>query len=342
MTLYAGIDLHSNNNVIVVVNEKDEVVKRGRLTNTMRSVLAFLEPYRAELVGVVVESTYNWYWLVDGLQDQGYRVHLANTAAIPQYEGLKYGDDDSDARWLARLLRLGLLPEGHIYPRAERPVRDLVRKRSHLVRTQTSYILSVENLIVRNTGRCPPAAEVRALTAEGVDRLGLERDLGLAIKANVAVLSCLREQIDRVEQTLLSRVRLRQPFKRFLTVDGIGKVLGLTIMLETGDIRRFAGVGNYVSYCRCVNSRWLSNGKRKGQGNTKNGNKYLAWAFVEATHHAIQWNDQIRHFYQRKRAKTMRVVAIKAVAHKLARACYHILHDEEGGFGVRALLVDSA
>jgi len=290
MTLYAGIDLHSNNNVIVVVNEKDEVVKRRRLENTMRTVLAFLEPYRAELAGVVVESTYNWYWLVDGLQDHGYRVHLANTAAIPQYEGLKYGDDDSDARWRATLLRLGLLPEGHIYPRAE----------------------------------------VRKLTGEGVDQLGLEPDLGLAIKANVAVLSCLREQIDLVEQTLLSRVRLRKPFKRLLTVDGIGKVLGLTIMLETGDIRRFAGVGNYVSYCRCVNSRWLSNGKRKGQGNTKNGNKYLAWAFVEATHYAIQWNDQIRRFYQRKCAKTMRVVAIKAVAHKLARACYHILGTKPG------------
>jgi transposase len=49
----------------------------------------------------VVESTYSWYWLVDGLMEKGHRVHLANTAAIQQYEGLKYTDDDSDARWLA-------------------------------------------------------------------------------------------------------------------------------------------------------------------------------------------------------------------------------------------------
>jgi transposase len=328
MRLYAGIDLHSNNNVIVIQNEKDEVVKRRRLENTMWTVLEFLEPYRDELAGVVVESTYNWYWLVDGLQDHGYRVHLANTAAIQQYEGLKYGDDNSDARWLATLLRLGLLPEGHIYPRAERPVRDLVRKRSHLVRTRTSYILSVENLITRNTGRCPKGEAVKKLTPEAVDQLGLEPDLGLAIKANVAVVACLQEQIERVERAVLARARLRKAFKRLLTVDGIGKVLALTIMLETGDIQRFAGVGNYVSYCRCVDSRRLSNGKRKGQGNTKNGNKYLAWAFIEAANHAIQWNEQIRRFYQRKCAKTMRVVALKAVAHKLARACYHILHDD--------------
>src|SRR5918999_568838 len=92
-----------------------------------------LSPYRSSIEGVVVESTYNWYWLVDGLMEQGYRVHLANTAAIQQYEGLKYTDDHSDARWLAHMLRLGVLPQGYIYPKEERAVRDLLRKRSQLL-----------------------------------------------------------------------------------------------------------------------------------------------------------------------------------------------------------------
>jgi len=90
MTLYAGIDLHSNNNVVVVQDEEDNVVGRRRLANDLRTVSAWLEPYRNDLAGVVVESTYNWYWLVDGLIEQGYTVHLANTAAIQQYDGLKY------------------------------------------------------------------------------------------------------------------------------------------------------------------------------------------------------------------------------------------------------------
>ncbi len=327
MTLYVGIDLHSNNNVIVIQDEKDEVVKRGRLVNELRTVLDFLAPYRHRISGVVVESTYNWYWLVDGLQDHGYRVHLANTAAIPQYEGLKYADDDSDARWLATLLRLGVLPEGHIYPRAERAVRDLARKRSQLVRTRTAHILSIENLIARNTGRRAKAEEVRNLTAEGVDKLGWEDDLALAIKTNVAVLSCLRTQIQRLERRIVSKVRLRKTFRKLLTVDGIGQVLGVTIMLETGDIARFRGVGHYVSYCRCVKSVRLTNRKSKGKGNTRNGNKYLAWAFIEAANYAIRWNERIKRFYQRKCARTMRVVALKAVAHKLARACYHVMSD---------------
>ena len=327
MKLYVGIDLHSTNNVTVVQDEADRVMTQRRLANNLQTVVAWLEPYRDDIVGVVVESTYNWYWLVDGLQAEGYDVRLANTSAIPQYEGLKYSDDHSDARWLARLLRLGLLPEGHIYPKERRPVRDLVRKRSQLVRHRTSHILSIENLVIRNTGERISANRVRRLTDQEVEALLPEPDLALAVKSNVAVMQCLEEQIALLEKTAQSRIRLRPEFKGLLTVDGIGTVLALTIMLETGDIKRFAKVGNYVSYCRCVKSVRLSNHKKKGKGNAKNGNKYLGWAFIEAAIHAIQYNDRVKRYYDRKSAKTKRVVALKAIAHKLARVCYHIMND---------------
>ena len=133
--LYGGIDLHANNSVIVLLDGADQVLVQKRVCNDLEVILALLAPYRERLEpGLVVESTYNWYWLVDGLMEAGYRVHLANTAAIQQYEGLKHTDDHRDARWLAHLLRLGLLPTGYIYPKAERAVRDLFRKRSQLVR----------------------------------------------------------------------------------------------------------------------------------------------------------------------------------------------------------------
>lgn len=327
MTLYAGIDLHSNNSVVVIQDSEDRVVKRERLVNRLETILAMLEPYHDALAGVVVESTYNWYWLVDGLQDHGYRVHLAHTPAIQQYTGLKYADDESDARWLATMLRLGVLPEGHIYPKKERAVRDLVRKRSQLVQHHTAHLLSVENLVLRNTGQRITANDTRALTAELVDALLSDANLALAVKANVAVLSCLQEQIAILERSVLSQARLRDAFRRLLTVSGIGKILALTIMLETGDIKRFQRVGDYASYCRCVRSVRLSNQKKKGKGNAKSGNKYLSWAFLEAAVFAIRYHSQIKRFYDRKAAKTSRVVALKAVAHKLARACYHILND---------------
>jgi transposase len=328
MTLYAGIDLHSNNNVVVVQDEDDNVVGRRRLANDLKTVSAWLEPYLENLAGVVVESTYNWYWLVDGLMEQGYAVHLANTVAIQQYDGLKYRDDASDARWLAKLLRLGQLPEGYIYPRTERAIRDLLRKRSQLVRLATMNLLSIQNLFARNRGEGISANRVKQLTPETVDATFEDANVALAVKSNVKVLDCLLEQISVLEAAVHDQVRLRQGYKKLLTVPGIGKILAQTIMLETGDISRFREVGHYVSYGRLVGSSHLTNGKRKGSGNTKNGNAFLCWAFIEAANFAIRYSETIRRYYQRKQARTKRIVALKAVAHKLARACYHMIRED--------------
>ena len=327
MKLYGAIDLHSTNSVTVLINEQDQVVYQKRLPNDLSLIAQELSSYRRSLQGIVVESTYNWYWLVDGLMERGYKMHLANTAAIQQYEGLKYTDDHSDARWLAHLLRLELLPEGYIYPRADRPVRDLLRKRSQLVRQRTTNLLSIQNLVTRNTGSSLSAKRVKGLDVQQVDELLPNEDLALAVKANLSVMSSADEQVEILEQTVTQRVKLRPQFRFLKTVPGIGEILALTIMLETGDIQRFSSVGNFASYCRCVGSQKISNGKKKGKGNTKNGNKYLAWAFVEAAHFAIQFNSKVKSFYQRKKAKTKVVVAIKAVAHKLCRACYYIMRD---------------
>ncbi|MEE8291097.1 MAG: IS110 family transposase [Candidatus Tectomicrobia bacterium] len=328
MKLYGGIDLHANNNVVVLLDERDQVVYQKRLPNDLTQILRQLAPYQSSLCGVVVESTYNWYWLVDGLMDAGYGVHLANTAAIQQYEGLKYTDDRSDARWLAHLLRLGVLPEGYIYPKQERAVRDLLRKRSQLVRYKTANLLSIQNLITRNTGTPISGNRIKQLTAAAIETLLPDRDLALAVQSNLAVMRCLEEQIENLEQVVRARVKLRPEFTNLHTVSGIGPILALTIMLETGEIRRFAQVGHFASYCRCVSSTKLSNRKKKGEANRRNGNKYLAWAFVEAANFAVRYHPKIQRFYQRKKAKTHGVVALKAVAHKLARACYYILRDQ--------------
>jgi transposase len=328
MKLYGAIDLHSTNNVTVVINEQDQVVYQKRLPNDLSLIAQQLSSYRESLKGIVVESTYNWYWLVDGLMEKGYRVHLANTAAIQQYSGLKYTDDHSDARWLAHLLRLGVLPEGYIYPKQERAVRDLLRKRGQLVHQRTANLLSIQSLISRTTGNSISAQYIKALNIQRVDGVLPNPDLVLALKANLAVMNSADAQIEILEKAVQDRVKLRPHFRFLKTVPGIGPILALTIMLETGEIERFASVGNYASYCRCVGSKKISNGKRKGSGNTKNGNKYLAWAFVEAANFAIRFNSRIKSFYQKKKSKSHAIVAIKAVAHKLCRACYYIIKDQ--------------
>jgi transposase len=329
MPLYGGIDLHANNSVVVLLNAQDQVIYQKRLPNDLPTILAALAPHPGEIEGLVVESTYNWYWLVDGLMEAGYRVHLATPAAIQQYSGLKYSDDHSDARWLAHLLRLGVLPKGYIYPKAERAVRDLLRKRAHLVRQHTANVLSVQNIMVRNTGVRLSVKRIRALTKQELEALLPEVDQVLAVTSSLAVLDCLSQQIKTLEQTVHKRLKHTPSYEQLLTVDGIGTILAQTIMLESGDMGRFPTVGNYASYCRCVNSTKISNGKRKGQGNVKNGNPYLGWAYMEAAQFALRFNARAQRFYQRKLAKSNNntILARKTVPHKLARACYYLMRD---------------
>lgn len=328
MKLYCGIDLHSNNSVLTILDEKDQIIYQRRLKNDLKRILAVMDLYGGAIEGIAIESTFNWYWLVDGLMEAGYQVHLVNTAAVKQYEGLKYGDDHSDARWLAHLLRLGILPEGYIYPKEDRAVRDLLRKRGQLVQLRTTNILSVQSLMARNIGSSMSGNQIKKLQAEEVSALLPNEDLALAANSNIHVMGTLDEQIRIVEKAVKEKAKLKPEFDKLQSVPGIGTVLALTIMLETGDISRFAQVGKYASYCRCVGSTRLSNGKQKGKGNHKNGNRYLSWAFVEAANFAIRYNDNIKRYYQRKQAKTNKVVALKTVAHKLARACYYIMRDQ--------------
>jgi len=228
---------------------------------------------------------------------------------------------------LAHLLRLEILPTGTILPPDQRAVRDLARKRLQLVRSRTTHILSVENITARQYGARISSNQVKQLTAETVDQMVVPYEVALAIKANVAVITTLSAQIDLLEKRLRESVGGRPDYGLLNSVPGIGEVLATTILLETGPISRFACVGNFASYARCVDSRHTSNGKKKGEGNTKNGNKYLAWAFIEAANFAMRYCAEAKRFYERKKARTNTMVAMKALAHKLARACFHILKE---------------
>lgn len=329
MQTYAAIDLHSNNGVLTVIDETDKVLRQKKLPNRLEGFLKELEPFRATLQGVAVESTFNWYWLVDGLIEKNFPAMLVNTSAIQQYEGLKNTDDQYDAWWLAHMMRLGILPTGHIYPREERAVRDLLRKRAMLVRQRTANILSVQNLEQRNRGVKISSNEAKKLTHERIHELYSNQDLALALSATVKVIDALTEQIKHLERTVLLKARLREEFKPLLTVWGIGDVLALTIMYEAGKMERFAHPGNFASYCRCVNARRSSNGKKKADNNAKNGNQYLAWAFVEAAHFAVRFYPAAKAYHDRKAKQTNQMVAIKAIAHKLARAVFHVLRENQ-------------
>src|SRR5580765_4249573 len=170
--LYAAVDLHGDNGFYCVINGKDHRVLQQRLPNDLKTVLAALEPYRQRLAkGIAVESTFNWYWLADGLQEAGYQVQLVNTTAVQTYSGLKNSNDKTDAFWLAHLQRLGILPTGYLYPREQRGVRDLLRRRMLLVQQRTAHLLSFKSLVERETGQSISSNKVKTLKPEGVEAL---------------------------------------------------------------------------------------------------------------------------------------------------------------------------
>ncbi len=328
MKVYCGIDLHSNNNYLVILDDDRQLVLSRKLPNCLETILDCLAPYREQLVGIAVESTFNWYWLVDGLMEQGYRVQLVNRSAVRQYEGLKYRDDRHDARWLAHLLQLGILPCGYIYPKEERPLRDLLRRRAFLVRQRTANLLSLKNLFSRQTGQQVSSNELKRLTAEEIEQRFADPCLALSFTSTLQVISDLKVQITTIEKAALKQARLRPDFQRLLEVPGIGQILALTIMCEAGSPARFSDVGHFCSYCRCVPSKHLSNGKVKGSGNVKNGNPYLSWAFTEAAHFLIRFEPRAKRYYERKSAKTNPILALRAVANKTARAVFYVLRDQ--------------
>ena len=324
---YSGIDLHSNNCFVVISDDADRVLVSRRVKNELSQILGLLAAHQADISGVVVESTYNWYWLVDGLQDAGYTVHLANTHAIKRYDGLKHSGDEADARYLAHLLRLGLLPTGTILPRADRALRDLARKRMQLVRSRTQHILALQNISARQFGAPFASNQIKCMTSEHIEALDLCADIRMALNANLAIIKSLSGQITLLEARLAEALKVEGSYARLKSIPGVGVTLATVIALETGPISRFAAAGHYASYARCVGTEYVSNGKKKGEGNRKNGNKYLSWAFVEAAHFALRYNESAKRYYERKRSKTNVAVATKALAHKLARAVFHMLKD---------------
>ncbi len=327
MALYCGIDLHSRDSWLAILDDGLEVIGETKVGNDLETILRVLEPHQEALAGVAVESTFNWYWLVDGLMDAGHRVHLTNTWAVKQYEGLKYTDDRHDARWLAHLLALGILPEGYIYPKEERSARDLMRRRAFLVRKRTSFILAMRGAFECRTGMRVNSNDLKKWKAEDVKVYVKDPVEAFGITCLLEPMHALSAQIKKIEKAALSRGRLRPEFAPLETVWGVGKILALTIMYEVGDVARFRKVGNFASYCRLVNTARLSAGKRKGSGNRKNGNPYLSWAYSEAAHHAVRHHPEAQKYFQRKRAKTNGIIAIRALAHKLARASYHVMRD---------------
>jgi transposase len=325
-----GLDLHSNNVVAVMINKSERWVLKRKFTLNLPDILSALEPYKETILEIGVEATYNWYSVVDGFQEAGYKIRLAHPAKIEGNRSKKRTDDYDDAFHLAHLLRVNNFPDAYIYPKEDRPLRDLLRKRAFLVRSRTQYMVSFINLVNRNLGIAIGGNKVKKLSEEDVEELLEQEYLILSGQANISVMHHVEKEIHKLERVILRAGRLKAEFRKLLTIPGIGTIIALTIAYEAGDFSRFKKVGNYVSYCRCVDSKSLTNGKKKGENNRKSGNKYLCWAYVEAANFTKRYCPYAYVYYRHKLKESgLTVLALKALASKIARASYHVLTTDE-------------
>ncbi len=323
--LIAGLDLHSNNVMIALMNQDGQRLTHRKLECDLQQITEFLKPLKPQLQSLAVESTFNWYWLVDGLRRQGYPIDLANPAKIEQYSGLKHADDKDDAFHLAELQRLKILPKAHVYDPQLRPVRDLLRRRAGLVQQRTALLLSFKSLHARTIGQPLNLSDAKKLEPKEAAKLYEHPANQLIAQVQAEHMRALEKSVQRIETAVLNCARELPMYEKLQTLPGIGRILGMTITMEVGDIKRFKTDGDFASYCRTVDAQRLSNGKPKGDNNQKCGNQYLAWAFIEAANFARRYDEHCRRWFDRKKARTNAVLATKALACKLAKAAWHVM-----------------
>jgi transposase len=327
-SFYAGIDLHSKDLLICAIDEKGAAMKEKKIKNNIDNVLGFLEPFGEDIV-IAVESTINWYWLVDSLMDAGYVVKLAHPLALKHITQAKIKTDRRDAYKLANLTRLDALPESYIYPKELRPLRDLLRRRSDLVTEKTKWFATLRMQFMQYNVNTMSLSTLKHFGTEDFDMLKLPEALKMHAKMTMKRIELLTSQIKAIEEYLGSITVSDPRFKLLTDITGIGRVLGLTIYYEIGDISRFENVRHFSSYCRLVPSCHQSSGKSKKGKGSKQGNSYLKCAFMQAAMISTAYDKDIKAYRDRRANKHggKNIVANSILAHKLGMGVFSVLRD---------------
>jgi len=328
MKFYCGIDLHATNSFLCVIDDKDKVLLKEKLKNDLGAILHALESFSPR-PSIVVEATINWYWLIDGLQEAGFDVKLAHSMALYMITGAKVKTDRRDAFSLAKLLRLDAIPEAYIYPKAKRPIRDLLRKRKQVVRLRANAYGALRRVLLQHGIYGYSQATIKSLTEAQLDQHLEHFATQAGCHLEVQRIRFYSDQIKTLENIILSSVSDDQRFELLQTIPGVGKILALTILYESGDINRFQSAKHFCSYARVVPGIAQSSGVSKRGRGSKQGNPHLKWAFCQAAAISVRYNTGIRKFRQRhlarRRSKAKKLVTLCIVSHKLAIASYNIL-----------------
>jgi len=329
---YCGIDLHARSMHVCVLDDGGEVVFDRNLPTRPEALLRALAPFRDGLV-IGVECMFAWYWVADWCVTRDIAFVLGHALYLKAIHGGKAKNDRLDAGKLARLLRGGNFPTAYAYPKGMRETRDLLRRRTYLMRKRGELLTHLQ--ILNAQYNLAPFAK-RLCSAGNREDLKIAECFGDAsvqqnAAADLAVIDRLDEVIADLERYLIrtAKVDSLQTYQRLQTIPGVGKLLGLILLYEMHEVQRFDSAGQFLSYARLVRCVHESAGKKLGTGGKKIGNAHLRWALAEAACLFVQHSVRGKKWKQQQTARRGSGKALAILAARLGRAVYHMLRKGE-------------
>jgi transposase len=323
---YCGIDLHARSMYVCIVNRDGEILLHRNMKAAPEPFLKAVAPYRDGLV-VAVECIFTWYWIADLCTEEGIPFVLGHALYMKAIHGGKAKNDKIDSQKIAALLRGGMLPQAYVYPAEMRATRDLLRRRTHLMRKRSELLAHVQN--TNSQYNLPEIGKKIAYKAnrDGVAERFADPAVQKTIEVDLALITYYDQLLGDLELSIIKAAKHQDANTLYLlqTVPGIGKILSLVLLYEIHRIDRFPSVQDFASYCRLVKCSKESGGKRVGTSGAKIGNAHLKWAFSEAAVLFLRNNPQGQKLLTRLEKKHDTGKALSILAHKLARAVYYML-----------------
>jgi transposase len=327
--VYCGIDLHARSMYVCILSHDGEILLHRNMKAAPEPFLKAIAPYREGLV-VAVECMFTWYWLADLCAQEGIAFVLGHALYMKAIHGGKAKNDKIDSQKIAQLLRGGMLPQAYVYPAQMRATRDLLRRRTHLMRKRSELLAHVQN--TNSQYNLPEIGKNIAYKAnrDGVAERFAQPAVQKSIEVDLALITYYDQLLSDLELSIVKSAKQHDAntFYRLRSIPGVGKILALVLLYEIHDIRRFPSVQDFASYCRLVKCARESAGKRYGNSGTKIGNAYLKWAFSEAAVLFLRNNPAGQKHLARLEKKHGKGKALTILAHKLARAVYYMLKRE--------------
>jgi len=329
---YCGVDLHARTISLCVLDASGAVVREATIDAAPAAVLDALAPFRDGLV-VGCECMFAWYWLADLCAAEGIAFVLGHALYLKLIHGGKAKNDTIDAHKLATLLRGGAFPQAYVYPKGMRETRDLLRRRTFLVLKRSHFLAHLVN--TNSQYNLPPLSQ-KLCYARNRAELDLpsrfeDSSVRKNVETDLALVDAIDAQVRDLELYLTRSAKVDDPqaYQRLRSVPGVGPVLALVFLYEIHDVKRFAEVGQFLSYARLVRCQHESAGKIKGSGGRRIGNAHLRWAFGEAACLLLRESAAAKKWLARKERKSGKGRALGALAAKLGRAVYHLLRKSE-------------